>query len=291
MNAQTTWLLPGFRGLLAGPQAADWRRWLGRAEELPTGEFGARRAFADALGADPRQLPWARATSTAELPPEAASRVLAIADPIQTRVEVFDLRMLGSGSSGLSAALIDQLLRDCNDYLREDGLTLIAGTQRWYLCGERADWPDPATLPTDSLLGSSLAAHLPESPQWQRLLNETQVFLNQYPPLQASRQAGQGSIDSLWYWGGAHAQWRPERIDWLAVEESDLKALGSAYGLGAEASSGGVGVVEGPGTVPKAIADALRRGTLALNFASGERFRLRPRDRWRFWVAPFVESG
>ncbi len=286
MAAQVTWLLPGLRAVLSSTDGERWRRWLGRAERLDDSAFGARQALADALGVAPEQLPWARACAAQELDPEAAHEVLAIADPLQTRVEMFDLRVLGVGAGQLSADQAAGLLEAINGYLADEGLQLIASAERWYLCGEAERWPDAGCLPSDSLLGSSLAAYLPDSLPWQRLLNELQVYFKQHQLLQQLKQRGSGSVDSLWFWGGASAAPRSVACSWMEVEEADFRALGEHLGLHDGERVAGDGVVEGASANAEGIGTALRRGRLRLHFASGERFALQPRDRWRFWVKP-----
>lgn len=285
MAAQVTWLLPGLRAVLNGADGERWRGWLGRAERLEDSAFGARQAWADALGVAPEQLPWARACAAHELDPVAADQVLAIADPLQTRVEMFDLRVLGVGAGQLSADQAAGLLEAINGYLEDEGLRLIASAVRWYLCGDAERWPDAGCLPSDSLLGSSLAGYLPESLPWQRLLNELQVYLKQHQLLQQLKQRG-GGVDSLWFWGGASAAPQSVACSWMVVEEADFRALGEYLGLQDGEYAAGDGIVEGAGANAAAIGSALRRGSLRLHFASGERFALRSRDRWRFWVKP-----
>ena len=289
MGIQTTWLLPSLRALLRGADAELWRRWLGRASRLPDGTFGARQAFADALGVPLTTLPWARACAAAELAPTEAARVVAIAEPIQTRVEVFNMRVLGSGWGALPDSQRAQLMADLNQYLQAEGLCLVAGAHHWYLCAEDGEWPDPQCLPCDSLLGSSLSEFLPQSLVWQRLLNELQVFLNQHAPLQAAKARGETQADSLWFWGGA-ASSPAAAVAWLEAEEFEFQALGSRLSLAAKAAAGGSGICERPFD-PLDVSASLRRGRLRLNFACGARFVLESRDRWRFWAPAWGESS
>lgn len=292
LNAATTWLLPSLSVALAGDHGERWRDWLGRARELPQSEFGARQAFADALGVDLPQVPWARACAEAELNADQASRVLALVDPLQTRVEMFNLRLLGVGVAALDPAAVATLIEVLNGWIAEDELQIVAGQQHWYLCGKRESWSDPACLPPDSLLGACLNDSLPAERQWQRLLNETQMFLNQDADLQRRRADGAAAIDSLWFWGGGGlSTTQCDRSTWVDALEFDFRAVATRLGLATSRAPGASAIVEGDGTLPLAIPLALSRGALRLHFASGERFLLRRRDRYRFWSSPYLEAS
>jgi len=288
--SESTWILPSLSALLASPEADGWRLWLGRAERLPQSEFGARQAFADALGNEIATLPWARASASVDLQPEQAERVVAIADPLQTRVEVFDLRLIGVGLGALASTAVAELIAGINQWIADDGLELVVGRQHWYLCGDAGTWSDPGCAPPDSLLGASLADALPKAPRWQRLLNETQMFLNQNPGMQQLRADGATAIDSLWFWGGASVWPSQSRVASIEASEPGFMAIASALKLDGGNNPNAPGLVEGPSTRADAVPSALAQGRLRLYCASGERFALRPRDRYRFWSAPYTED-
>ncbi len=285
------WLLPTLPSLLRGADGADWRRWLGRATRLADGGFGPRHALAEALGQPLLELPWVRSQARADLPAALADTAVFRADRIRTRVDGFALRLIGLNDAPLAVDLQRQVGEIVAELFGDSGLRLQAGAEgRQYLCGSLVgELEGPDVAPPDALFGTNLADAMPPTLRWRRLLNELQICLNQTDPGQAGRSIVQA--DGLWFWGDARAEIAqlPEP-GWSAVEDDEIALLLDLLGWGAKAEGGLVGLREGPTARPDAIASALGNGPLLLCCASGERFVLRPRDRWRFWRAPWTEA-
>lgn len=292
MNWRERWLLPALPALLRGAEAAEWRRWLGRATRLADGGYGPRHALADALGLPLPQLPWVRAQARADLPDSLADTAVVRADRIRTRVDGFALRLTGLNDAPLTAALQRQIAEAVADVFSDARLRLQPGAGgRQYLCGEApASLDGPQTLPPDALFGTDLADALPPTPRWRRLLNELQICLNQSGP----GQAGHGVLhaDGFWFWGDARAELAqlPEP-GWREVEDQEIEALLELLGWRGQPGGKQSGLREGLSAAPAGIAGALRHGPLLLCFASGERYCLRPRDRWRIWCGPWREAA
>jgi hypothetical protein len=133
---------------------------------------------------------------------DAGTALWVAADPVQVQADMSSLRLMAVGEFSLTPAEIESLLRALKPVCGDLGFELTAvDSDHWYLRGlTSADVPlegDPRDL-----LGADLAAHLPASAKWRRLLNETQVLLHQHP-LQRERAArGLPTPNSLWFWGG-----------------------------------------------------------------------------------------
>jgi hypothetical protein len=163
----------------------------------------------------------------------------------------------------------------------ECGLRLQAGADgRQYLCGSvSGEIEGPQVEPPDALFGTNLADAMPPTLRWRRLLNEVQICLNQTDPGQSIAQA-----DGLWFWSDARAEIaRLPEPGWGEVEDGEIALLLDQLGWSGKAKRGQPGLREGPTARPDAIPTALRNGPLLLCCASGERFVLRPRDRWKIW--------
>jgi hypothetical protein len=285
-RAHERWLLPALPALLRGADGAQWRHWLGRARRLTDSGYGPRHALADALGQPLAQLPWVHAQARADLPQALAETAVVRADRIRSRVDGFALRLTGLNDALLAAPLQQQLTEVVNELCADVGLRLQqAPGGRQYLCGMPGeDLDGPQTLPPDALLGTDLADALPTALRWRRLLNDVQICLNQSGP----NQAGHGVIqaDGYWFWGDSRAE-LTQLVEpgWVQLEDAEIKALTDLLGWKGEPGSATAGLREGPSAQPGGIADALRCGPLLLCYASGERFELRPRDRWRFWAS------
>ncbi len=123
--------------------------------------------------------------------------------------------------------------RELAELLAEEGLDLdLTEHGRGYLRLESA--PDAHFQPPWTLAGNSLEHCLPEGPdarRWRRLLNETQVLLQQY------RQGAEEPASvpgSLWFWGGG-ALPDPEaiqsRVCRIVADDPILAGLANWLGL------------------------------------------------------------
>ncbi len=244
---------------------------------------------------------------------DAAGHAWLRADPVHVRPDITGARLLAHGRAmQVDANDVDAILPALKPLFGDAGCLLDAPVpDRWYL-----QLPEGAVLPAfsppDAALGAELLEHLPggdsrspEARRWRSLLSEVQVVLHNHPRNLERIAAGRPAINSLWFWGAGrlptavHCDYRQ-----VLSEDDTLLAFARLAGAGAAALPARCPAIAEDMLVDLRDArdlarlqadwlaplfEALRTGTLrelALDFESGEGYRLSPRQRWRMWRKP-----
>ena len=174
---------------------------------------------------------------------------------------------------------------------------------RWYVACPAAisipDFPDP-----DHALGDDLRLYAlsgSEGKFWRVLGNDIQVLLHNHPVNQARVAKGAAPVNGLWLWGGGRF---PHAVSSNADAYFGDDPLAIALADAASVPTFALDAFNNSVTAQKAILDlrGLRGDALAaaldgiaasdvgnaktainLAFASGERYRYKFSQRWRFW--------
>jgi hypothetical protein len=247
--------------------------------------YAAFTALADGL--DPGNAYWLRA------------------DPIHLQPMRDDLAAMEITDLALENARA--MVQSINTLLAEDGLQLMYGApNRWYFRLQTD--PRINTTPLSHVIGRGINAHLPrgnEAPAWQRRLTEIQMLLHTHA-VNEKREA-QLAVSALWLWGGGSlpnmalkpfsavygddalaaglARWSaveflplPERFEPQSVAHNALVILTPA--------TESFATMDRNWFVP--LLESLRKRLTAqcdivVWNGSAHRFRLTPKDLWRFW--------
>jgi hypothetical protein len=233
------------------------------------------------------------------------------ADPAHVRADMATARMLACGELGLDPAECAEIARDLKPLFGDAGFEFDAPrSERWYL---RA--PPGSQLPQcaspDQAMGDDLKLHLPEGAsgkRWRQLFNDAQVILHNHPVNARRAARGAVSVNSLWFWGaGVLPDFARSPLAGVLSNRPEVRALARLAGLSAQPLEGGAWheAIGAAASAPAMLLDLLelRDGALqddwlapaeaalaggrinqvVLEFASGERFRVRQSHRWRFW--------
>ncbi len=165
------------------------------------------------------------------------------ADPVHLQPGLDQVTLLAGPQFSPTAAQARQLADECNLALGEQGLSLHAGRDRWYL---RLQQPlTVSTTPTLSLIGSAVYGDLPADAagaDWLRLQNRVQMLLHASPVNAARQAAGQAPINAMWFWGGGVLPAAPVRR-WDAVVGEGSLPRGWARLTGAEPAAADLSVL------------------------------------------------
>lgn len=277
------------------------REWLPRADRLPDGGVGYLGGLGEHFPGVDTGVP-AAAITREFLAGDAGDDTWLSADPAWVQPDMNGVRLLACGRMNLDMDEAQALAEPLRPVFGEAGMQLeLSTSDHWHL-RLPADAPLPGFAAPEQALGEDLAQHLPQGPEgrrWRVLLNDIQVLLHQHP-LNARRQAhGQLPVNSLWLWGGGRLP--PPSASELADVVSDdllLRALAARAGLAwqartpdaiAAAAAGGlIDLQDLPaGELASrwwpALQPLLERRAVVLHFAGGERWRHKPRHRWRLW--------
>jgi hypothetical protein len=224
------------------------------------------------------------------------------ADPCWVQAEMNGARLLACGQLGLSMEEAEALAAPLRPVFDDAGMRLeVTAPDRWQL-QLAPGTPVPDFAAPEQALGEDLFQHLPqgaEGRRWRVLINEVQVLLHQHPANAGRRARGLPPVNSLWLWGGGRLPSRVAATHAAVIGEDPLlvalaaragvpvtprthaSVLGAAVGTLVDLQDLPVAEIE-QGWWP-AIDALLRRQSVQLSFASGERWRLRPWHRWRLW--------
>lgn len=283
-------LLPERRRFPATPPALA--RLLGRGDRLAEAETGERAQLLRHFHLVPAGWPMAAITRAFDAS-DAGERTWLRADPAYVQVEAAGARLHATGDLGLTREEAEDFLAVLRPVFGDAGMALDAPTpERWYLAlAEGAPMPD--FVDPSAALGADLFSLLPSGPEgrrWRALFNEAQVLLHQHPRNAARIAARRSPVNALWFWG---AGCLPH-----AVRSDARSACSNEIELQSLARLAGVQVTQEfvPGALvdlrqlrdaerlEKLLLDALREGHEAmLDFADGAQWRLRARQRWRWW--------
>ena len=105
--------------------------------------------------------------------------------------------------------------------------------QRWYVRLESA--PNLQTHPLAQVAGKNVYPYLPSGDDalyWHRVLNEVQMLLYEHPVNEARVARGEGSVNSVWLWGGGVAQKKSQQPFSAVYSDSPLvKAFAKNAGV------------------------------------------------------------
>lgn len=278
--------------------------WCSRGDRLPDATPGRLAATAHWFSSPGGTLPVAALTRELHAH-DAGHATWLCADVASVQPDLNGVRMIACGNLDLTATEADALARDLRPMFGDRGDLLEATTpSRWHL-----RLPEGAATPVfdapEQVLGDDLLGHLPQAPdarRWRLLLNEAQVILHQHAVNAARRRRGQLPANSLWLWGGgALPSWVKTPLTRVFSNDPLLHALAAQAGIAAQSTATFPEQALAAGDEVLLDLDAaralgnhvtqlqfaqlqrLRVGTLVLAFASGERYRVRPWHRWRFW--------
>ncbi|MGA9423299.1 MAG: phosphoglycerate mutase [Rhodanobacteraceae bacterium] len=304
-------LLPRRELLAADRVTANGKlaHWISRGDHLtdqPEGSDAMLSACFDVAG---QRMPTAALTRELDgMAPDDA--VWLRADPAHVQADMVSARLLACGDLGLSRAESDEFLSALKPLFGDAGLRIEAGTPaRWYVRCE-GDVGLPEFAPPEAALGDDLRAHLPAGSaggRWRSLLNEAQIVLHNHPLNAKRRAGGKTGVNSIWFWGGGRRpDWVRTHVAWAMSNDALMRALALRAGIACDSSVGKFDELsrneDATGTrlldLRRVSAEPLERGWLGpidavlrarrigrvdLLFASGERYRVVPRHRWRWW--------
>lgn len=171
-----------------GP-AMSFESWLGKAFGLP-----------------PDRVPVAALRRLGERDNASVEGEWLCADPVHLHFAREHLLLTDAFDLGLSAAEAATLLEGLNEHFlptEPDFLRFEArSARRWYL---RLRSPARAEFsPLNDVAGRPVARFMPrgeDSSRWQKIINESQVFLHNHPLNREREAAGLHAVNSLWLWG------------------------------------------------------------------------------------------
>ncbi|MSQ58480.1 MAG: hypothetical protein EXR36_02225 [Betaproteobacteria bacterium] len=227
------------------------------------------------------------------------------ADPIHLQPMRDDLAAMEIAD--LAPEEAQALIQSINALLADDGLQLIYGApNRWYF--RLLAQPRITTTALSQVIGRGIDVHLPkgdEAPAWQRRLTEIQMLLHTHAINE--KREWRLAVSALWLWGGGSLPTVAHK-SFSALYGVDALATGLARWSGAESfplpgrfelplNMDNSLVILAPSTDFFSGLDqswfapllaSLRRRSIAQcdivvwNGATS-RYRLSPRDLWRFW--------
>lgn len=287
---------------------ATLRRWLARGDRLP--DAPAVRAFVlrelFRFAGDSLPIAALRHHCHAD---DAATGTWLCADPAWVQSEATGARLMTCPASDLDGRDALKLAGAIGPLFGDEGMSLVVDTPSAW-CVRVVDGAPLAafTDPTDAV-GVSLIHCLPEGEagrHWRRLFTEAQVILHAHPVNAARAAAGLQPVNALWFWGAGQLP-RSVGTHVRIVASADDALRGLARLAGASCRDPSPEVFESPDRASDALLDldhpgqqaagraaawlpycqrwlrAGRFGAVELAFASGERFRIKRRHRWRFW--------
>lgn len=129
------------------------------------------------------------------------------ADPVHLHFAREHLLLTDASDLHIQSDEANQLLESLNTFLTEEdpesGQIEATVPDRWYLPLKTTT--QTRFFPLTDVMGRPVSHFAPEGPDarnWARLANEIQVLLHNHPVNQAREQAGQPTINSVWFWGG-----------------------------------------------------------------------------------------
>jgi hypothetical protein len=294
---------PSLQLWLPGQAAAahPLRKRLARADRLADGAAGYLAGLGGYFPGIDAALP-AAALTRQLLAGDAQDGAWLSADPAWVQPDINGVRLLACGRLGLTMDEALALAEPLREVFDEAGMPLeISTPDRWHL-RLPPDLPLPGFAAPEQALGEDLSQHLPpgvDGRRWRILLNEIQVLLHQHPLNAARRARGQPPVNSLWLWGGGRLP-GPLRSGLRGVISDDLllAALAGHARLAAQPRTAGTVAAAAAGwlidlqDLPVGeiesswwpiLESVIDRQSVELHFASGERWRHKPRHRWRLW--------
>lgn len=238
---------------------------------------------------------------------DAAVGAWLCADPAWVRSEATGARLMACPVHDVSAAEAAGLAAALRPLFGDAGMPLSVDAPSAWCVHLLQGAPSATFFEPAKAMGVNLIECLPEGSTgrlWRRLFNETQIALHAHPVNAARIASGRQPINALWFWGAGPLPGTVETGVQAVASVDDvvrgLAKMGGAVRL--EPLPDALEVAHRPGVtlldldIPGHAAGAAewlahfrrwlrerRFDAIALTFASGERFRLRPAHRLRFW--------
>lgn len=208
------WPNAGASGLASGLNLPALETMLACARVAHEPPMSFESWLGQAFGIPPDRVPVAALRRLGERDNTSVEGEWLCADPVHLHFAGEHLLLTDGFDLGLSTADAATLLEGLNDHFlatEPDFIRFEArSSRRWYL---RLKSPARAEFsPLGEVVGRPVARFMPrgeESSRWQRIINESQVFLHNHPVNQAREAAGQRMVNSLWFWGGGSL---PEKV-------------------------------------------------------------------------------
>lgn len=285
--------------------ASQLKPWLARGDRLPAATRGREAALREVFGVPGSSLPVA-ALLREHLAHDAGEDLWLCADPAYVRVEANGARLLACGDElQLTREEAEGLAQPLRPLFGDAGAPLeIASPANWAL-----RLPPGARLPgfvsPEDALGANLLERLPQGDagrRWRALFNEAQIMLHAQPINAARRERGLMPVNALWFWGaGVLPAWVKSSLKLAISDDPLVRALAGRAGVGkADVMPDALDQVRREADVlldlgsreaneidsawmPRLQSMPGRAQVVTIAFASGERFRIKPWHRLRFW--------
>lgn len=215
---------------------------LTRAEPIRLGSNSLANTLCDWFGiATDTGTPSAALRWLADTGHLADSPLLCL-DPVQLVADRDHVLLYDSAMLELGQDEAGQLVESLNDFLRDDGLQLVATTpSHWYLRGV----PGSHTVftPLDDVVGRNILPAMPRgdaAPYWRRLLNEIQVWLHAQPLNIARAERGLPVLNGVWPWGAGEIMRKgPARFGECFTGDTVVQGMASLQGSVCQAACDG----------------------------------------------------
>lgn len=152
------------------------------------------------------------------------------ADPIELRVDLAAVYMMGNSHLPPSAIPIEAQLKQLKDLLLLDGIEFYyAHPRRWYF--KLASDPKIKTCLLTEVIGKDISRFLPTGDKqayWRKLLTEIQMLMHRaYTMTHQHGQTFEGAINGVWLWGAGHLPPSPQ-VNWQQIWSDDVLTTGLA---------------------------------------------------------------
>jgi len=153
-------------------------------------------------------------------------------DPVHLEVVMGGLLLRPPGNLQLSLPEARALITDINLHWRHADLEILAvNTTRWYL--RLPEIPNLRTTPLDQMDGAYLTPNLPrgaDARHYLKLINEVQMLMHSHPVNLARESEGRPVVNGLWLWGGGNLPACKARLDRVAGDDFEMRALAHLAG-------------------------------------------------------------
>ncbi|MGH8145880.1 MAG: phosphoglycerate mutase [Rhodanobacteraceae bacterium] len=296
-------LLPALASVNEAPAL---RAWLARGDRLPDVR-NARDAVVRELFRFAGDSMPAAAVRHCTHADNAETGIWLAADPAYVRSEATGARLMAWPLDDLGSDDASQLADALRPLLAGVGVSLSVDTPSTWCLRLSGEAPNAEFVCPVDALGVDMLECLPRGDAgrtWRRLFNEVQVTLHAHPVNARRVAAGKLPVNALWFWGEGSLP-NPVETSLHAVASGDdvLRGLAKLAGairlepslaaLQGDCGGGGALLLDLVFGVGESVAEwlpALQRclavsrcDTIMLTFAGGERFRVRPHHRLRFW--------
>jgi hypothetical protein len=154
----------------------------------------------------------------------ALGAAVVCADPAFLQVELHGARAMAIGDTGLDVTQAHALAQYLQPLYQSLGMRLCVHASNAFTLLLPPEFQQLQAAEPDEIVGMDVKTALPAPIIWQRLLNDTQIELQQWPA-NAGRHI---PINSLWFWGFGHAAANSPAPLTLHVESPDPILLGLA---------------------------------------------------------------